>query len=82
MIYFFIQTADEVRKIVSTNDATIQGILIAVILALGATVIYLYKQVQSIQQEYIREMRATNETLIKLNNSYNEFVNNMMKMQK
>jgi len=77
----FLQTTNELKSVISTNDATITGILIAVVLAFGFTIVYLYKNVQTLNKEYISELRASNEALIKVNNSYNEFVRNMIELR-
>ena len=77
-----LQTATDLHKVISTNDATIVGILIAVVIALGATIVYLYKNVQSLNKEYIAELKASNEAIMKVNNSYNEFVRNMIELRK
>lgn len=76
-----LQTVTDLKNIVSTNDATITGILIAVVVAFGLAIIYLYKNVQTLNKEYISELRASNEALIKVNNSYNEFVRNMIELK-
>lgn len=76
-----LQTTTDLHNVISTNDATITGILIAVVLAFGFTIVYLYKNVQSLNKEYIAELRASNEALIKVNNSYNEFVRNMIELR-
>lgn len=76
-----LQTATDLHNVISTSDATITGILIAFVLAFGATIVYLYKNVQTLNKEYISELRASNEALIKVNNSYNEFVRNMIELR-
>lgn len=76
-----LQTATDLHNVISTNDATITGILIAIVLAFGFTIVYLYKSVQTLNKEYISELRASNEALIKVNNSYNEFVRNMIELR-
>jgi hypothetical protein len=86
-----LQTVEELRKIVSTNDATITGILIIIALAFGTTIIFLYKHVQELNKSYIKtiqdlndkyitELKASNELLLKVHNSYNDFSNNMLKV--
>jgi uncharacterized protein YoxC len=76
----FLQTASDLKEIVAINDATIVGTLMIVSIALGATVIYLYKNVQSLNKDFISELKANNETLLKVNNSYNEFTHNMLEL--
>lgn len=76
----FLQTASDLKDIVTTNDATIVGVLIGVTIALGATVVYLYKNVQALNKDFIAELKANNETLLKVNNSYNEFTHNMLEL--
>lgn len=76
-----LQTTADLHNVISTTDATITGILIAFVLAFGFTIVYLYKNVQSLNKEYISELRASNEALIKVNNSYNEFVRNMIELR-
>ena len=68
----------DLQKVVATNDATVTGILIAVVLAFGVTIIYLYKNIQTLNKDHMNELRSFNETLLKVNNSYNEFVKNMV----
>lgn len=68
----FLQTTNDLKEVITTNDATVTGILIAVVLAFGATIIYLFKQNQTLYKEYISELRASNDTLVKVNSSYNE----------
>ncbi len=75
-----IQTMNDIKDVIATNDATIQGILLGVIIALGSTTIYLYKQVQKLQREYIEEIRKTNVMLIEVNKSYNQFTSMMREM--
>ena len=76
-----LQTAADLHNVITTNDATIIGTLIVVSITFGATIVYLYKNIQSINKEYIAELRASNEALIKVNNSYNEFVRNMIELR-
>lgn len=71
----------DLQKVVATNDATVTGILIAVVLALGVAIIYLYKNIQTLNKDHMNELRSFNETLLKVNNSYNEFVKNMVELK-
>lgn len=71
----------DLQKVVATNDATVTGILIAVVLAFGITIIYLYKNIQTLNKDHMNELRSFNETLLKVNNSYNEFVKNMVELK-
>ena len=71
----------DIQKIVATNDATVTGILIAVVLAFGVTIIFLYKNIQTLNKDHMNELRSFNETLLKVNNSYNEFVKNMVELK-
>lgn len=77
-----LQTTAQLHEVISWNDATIVGILIAIILAFGMTIIYLYKNVERLNKDHMTELRQFNETLIKVNNSYNEFVKNMIELKK
>lgn len=77
---FLMQSVQDFKDVATINDLTIQGILFAVILALGGAVVFLYKTNQKMQSEFVEELRKTNDSLIKVNNSYNEFVNNMMRL--
>jgi len=76
-----LQTTADLHNVISTTDATITGILIAVALSLGFACVYLYKNIQTLNKEYISELRASNDALIKVNNSYNEFVRNMIELR-
>lgn len=70
----FLQSVTDIKSIVSTDNATITGILIAVVIALGLALIYLFKANQALYKEYIAELRVSNEQLVQMVNSYNEFV--------
>ncbi len=72
-----LMQVQEVREIVSTTDATVQGILLGVAVALGLAVIYLYRENNKMQKEMREELKNFTELLIKQNNSYQEFVNFM-----
>jgi hypothetical protein len=63
----------DLQKVVATNDATVTGILIAVVLAFGVTIIYLYKNIQTLNKDHMNELRSFNELLLKVNNNYYEF---------
>jgi len=76
-----LQTTTDLKEIIATNDATVTGILIAVCLAFAVSIVYLYKNVQSLNKEHMQELRTFNETLLKVNNSYNEFVKNMLELK-
>lgn len=77
-----LQTTADLHEVISWNDATITGILIAIVLAFAATIIYLFKTNQTLYKEFIVELKANNEALIKVNNFQNEFVNNMVALEK
>lgn len=81
MITYLLIQASEYRDIITTNNATVQGILIGIVLALGAVVIFLYRKTDTMQKEYIQELKSFNEAIMRVNNSYNEFVANFVKYQ-
>lgn len=76
-----LQTVTDLKDVIATNDATVVGILLAVVVALAFAVVFLYKNVQTLNKQFIEELKQTNESLIKVNNSYNEFVNNMLELR-
>jgi len=77
-----LQTAEDVRRIVSTNDATAQGILIGVCLLMVSAVIVLYRENRNMQKEYVDTMKEVHLQLIKVNDNYNEFVRIMYRNEK
>jgi len=68
----FLQTTSDLKDIVSTNDATITGVLMAVCLSFGITIIYLFKQNQAIHNRFIDELKATNDVIVKVYLSNND----------
>ena len=72
----------ELNSVLSTDNATTTGVLIAIALAFGWVIIYLFKVNQELHKKFIEELKASNEALIKVNNFQNEFVNNMIKLEK
>jgi hypothetical protein len=79
ILLMLLQNADDVQKIITTNDATVQGILIGICLALGASTIYLYKENKRMQAEIIKELKEFNSSLIRINKQYDDFVTNFEK---
>jgi hypothetical protein len=87
------QTADQLHDIISWNDATIPGILIAITITLGAVVYYLFKTNQTLyseftkerdtlHKEHLNEIRSFNEVLIKINNQYSDSIRNLVELHK
>lgn len=74
-------STEQVRQIVTTNDATVQGILIGAVLVLSSIVVFLYRKTETMQKEYVKELKTFNETILKINNDYKEFSANLLKFQ-
>lgn len=72
-----LQTATNKTAEIAYNFIDLTTGCIAVIVALSSVVVYLYKEHKTLQKEFRDELRSSNETLIKMNNSYNQFVQNM-----
>ena len=76
----FLQvTTNPTAEIAYSNINLVTG-CIAVIVALSSVIVFLYKEHKTLQKEFRDELKASNETLIKMNNSYNLFVQNLSKM--
>jgi len=75
-------TPQEFNSVISNTDATTIGVLLAITLAFGWVIIYLFKVNQELHKKFIEELKASNEALIKVNNFQNDFVNNMVKLEK
>lgn len=72
----------DMQQVLSTNDATLVGALLVGIIALSAVVVFLFREYKVLNGEFKEYMKASNETLIKMNNSYNQFVSNMIELKK
>jgi hypothetical protein len=77
-----LQTTADLHEVVSTNDATVVGVLMAVVIAFGAVIVYQFKTYQVLNKEFIAELKISNAELVKMNNSYNQFVSNMIELEK
>jgi len=75
-----IQTTSDLHDVISTTDATTIGILIALVIAFGTAIVFLMKHIIAINKEYISELRASNDAILQVNNSYNEYAKNMLDM--
>lgn len=73
---FFLQTATDLKSVISMNDATIIGILIAVIISLVYVVRHVYFKLEEKHKEYIEELRANNKTMIDVSEKYSQAMNN------
>ena len=82
LIINLFQTTREITEVLSTNDATIVGVLIAVCLALGGAVIYLYKSVQTLNKDFIKELKENQTILIEMTKKYHEFTENVMQLKR
>jgi len=76
-----LQTATDLKEIISTNDATIVGILIAVVVVESFVIIYLYKNIQSLNEKFLTELRENSKVLIELTKSNHEFINNIVQLR-
>jgi len=72
----------DAQKLLSNSDATTTGVLIVGIVALSAVVVFLFREYKILNSEFKEYMKASNETLVKMNNSYNQFVSNMIELKK
>lgn len=72
----------ETQALLSNTDATTIGVLIVGIVALSAVIVFLFREYKILNQEFKEYMKASNETLVKMNNSYNQFVSNMIELKK
>lgn len=79
ILNILLQSADDVKSIISTNDATVTGILIGACIALGWSTVYLYKENKRMHNELIAELKEFNASLIKINRQYDDFVTNFEK---
>ena len=81
-------TPSQLHDIVSWNDMTIGGVLIALVFAFGAVIYYLFKSNQALYKEFtlerdrlykehLMEIRSFNEALLKINNQYSESIQNL-----
>ncbi len=81
-MFLLYQSTRDLTEVISTNDATIVGVLIAVCLALGGAVIYLYKSVQTLNKDFVKELKETQSILIEMTKKYHEFTGNVMQFKK
>jgi hypothetical protein len=81
-MFLLYQSTRDLTEVISTNDATIVGVLIAVCLALGGAVIYLYKSVQALNKDFVKELKETQSILIEMTKKYHEFTDNVMQLKK
>ena len=70
------------QELLNTDDATLMGVLLVGIVALSAVIVFLFREYKSLNGEFKEYMKASNETLVKMNNSYNQFVSNMIELKK
>jgi len=75
-----LQTATNATADIAYGNINLVTGCIIVIVALSSVVVYLYKEHKTLQKEFRDELRSSNETLIKMNNSYNLFVQNLSNM--
>jgi len=70
------------KELLSNTDATTTGVLIVGVVALSAVIVFLFREYKILNGEFKDYMKASNETLVKMNNSYNQFVSNMIELKK
>lgn len=72
----------QIHEVISWNDLTVAGILMAFILAFTYVIYYLFKINQTLYKEHLSEIRTFNEMLLKINNQYSEAINNLVMLHK
>lgn len=88
-----LQTTEQIHNVLTWNDATIPGILIAFVLAFGSVIYYLFKtnqdmnkahnaKIETLYQQHITEIKSFNELLVKVNNMYYDSIRNLVDLQK
>lgn len=84
-----LQTTADLHNVISTTDATITGILIAVVLAFGFTIVYLFKYVRKMNEErevlykeFIGEVKIFNSNLMLVNKEYHDAIKNLVDLYK
>lgn len=81
-------TPNQIHDIVTWDDMTIGGILIALVLAFGIVIYFLFKANQGLYKEFtaerdklykehLAEIRSFNEALLRINNQYSESIQNL-----
>lgn len=75
-----INQIDQFKDVATSDNFTTVGVMFAVIIALAVAVVYLYKRVENMQKTFVDELKAMNETTIKMMNGYNEFVEGFRKL--
>lgn len=79
MIVTLLQSADDIQRIVTTDNATVQGILIGIVMAVSGATIYLFKENRRMQLERLAELKEFNEAILKINKQYDDFIRNFEK---
>lgn len=81
MIIFFylLQTADDIQKVISTDNATVQGLLLGGCVIFAFTTGWLYRENKNMNKERIAELKEFNATILKINKSYDDFITNFEK---
>lgn len=79
---FFLQTATDLKSVLSINDVTIIGLLTAIILALGYVVRHLYLKNETMHTEYVKELKEFNTLLLSITRDYDKTSQQLMEMFK
>ena len=64
----------DLQKVVSTNDATVTGVIIAFCIAISLCIIYLFKTIQDLNKDHMNELRTFNDLLLKANDKVYEII--------
>lgn len=77
---FYLQTAEDVKTIITTNDATIQGVLIGVIIGLSGALMYVYREKNQVQAEYIQSLKNYGDKMREVANQQSETLQTISNM--
>lgn len=82
-------TTQQIHDVASWNDLTVAGILTIFIIVFGSVIVYLFKHIQKLDasrdilyEKYIQEVKALNESVVKINNQYSDSINNLALLYK
>lgn len=81
------EKVEMLKKVASTNDATVVGVLIIVSVTFSCVIVYLFviylklnNKYEVLYEKYIDEVKSSNETNLELMKSHHQFIDNLIRL--
>lgn len=71
-----MENLTDLQKIVATNDATTAGVLIAISVVFGVAIVFMFRHIIILNQEFRSELKACNSAMLQFTEAFTKAYKN------